>query len=373
VALKILFRSELRLCDQVFFGLSTTADLSFTDICRDSTLQLLNFAEAIAIGSRSPERLFRVLIMFETMSDLIPEFESLFRDQYNGSLQNELTTIWKRLGEAIIGIFIELENLIRHDPVNLAAVPGGGIHPITRYVMNYLCATGRSRQTLEQVFEEDYGQSLKEYPKIEDKVQSSSSLSVQMSFIMELLDRNLEAKSKIYKDPSLSYVFLMNNSRYMVQKTKDSELGTILGDVLIQKHTTKVRQHHMNYQRNSWSKVLECLKLDNIDSMHLNEVASSMKKKLKSLNMLFGEICRVQPSWFICDKHLKKEIIISIVKILLPSYAKFIRRFQRVLQLGKNANKYIMIWKISQRDSMICFRGAINPISYHYSNTKIWC
>jgi len=31
VALKILFPSERRLCDQVFFGLSTTADLSFTE------------------------------------------------------------------------------------------------------------------------------------------------------------------------------------------------------------------------------------------------------------------------------------------------------------------------------------------------------
>ena len=162
-----------------------------------------------------------------------------------------------------------------------------------------------------------------------------------MSFIMDLLDRNLEAKSKIYKDPSLSYVFLMNNSRYMVQKTKDTKLGTILGDVLIQKYTTKVRQHHKNYQRNSWSKVLECLKLDNNDSMQPNEVENSMKKKLKSFNMLFGEICRVQRSWFICDKHLKREIIISIVKLLLPSYAKFIRRFQRVLQPGKNAYKYV--------------------------------
>jgi len=34
----------------------------------------------------------------------------------------------------------------------------------------------------------------------------------------------------------------MNNCLYIVQATKNSELETILGDVLIQKHTTKVRQ-----------------------------------------------------------------------------------------------------------------------------------
>jgi len=53
--------------------------------------------------------------MFETMCDLIPEFKSVFRDQYSRSLQNKTTTIWKRLGEAVGGIFMELANLIRQD------------------------------------------------------------------------------------------------------------------------------------------------------------------------------------------------------------------------------------------------------------------
>jgi hypothetical protein len=133
----------------------------------------------------------------------------------------------------------------------------------------------------------------------------------------------------------------MNNCRYIVLHIKDTELGSILGNAVIQKHTAKGRQHHANYQRNSWNKVLEFLKLDSNASMQPNEEANSMEKKLKSFNMLFEKICRVQSSWFIFDKHLKREIITSIVKLLLPAYAKFIRRFQRVLQLGKNADKFI--------------------------------
>jgi hypothetical protein len=139
VALKILFPTERKLCDRVLFGFSSTADLSFTDVCRESALQLLNFADAIASGSRSPERLFRVIDMFETMCDIIPEFKSMFRDQYRQSLHNKATTIWKRLGEAIGGIFMELANLIRQDPAK-AAVSGVGLHPITHYVLNYLHA-----------------------------------------------------------------------------------------------------------------------------------------------------------------------------------------------------------------------------------------
>ncbi|KAK2376562.1 exocyst complex component EXO70B1 [Trifolium repens] len=339
VALKILFTSERRLCDRVFFGFSSAADFSFMEVCRGSTVQLLNFADAVAIGSRSPERLFKILDVFETLRDLIPEFEVLFCDQYSVSLRNEALTIWKRLGEAIRGIFMELENLIRRDPAK-AAVPGGGLHPITRYVMNYLRAACRSRLTLEQVFE-DYGHPLKEYPKIDDRMSSSSSLSVQMDWIMELLESNLEAKSKIYKDPALCYVFLMNNCRYIVQKAEDSELGALLGDDWIKKHTAKIRQYHAQYQRSSWNKVFGFLKVEYNGSIPPNGVAKSMKEKLKSFNMMFDDLCRVQSSWFIFDEQLKEEIRISIEKLLLPAYENFIGRFHNIADVGKHADKYI--------------------------------
>ncbi|XP_004490667.1 exocyst complex component EXO70B1-like [Cicer arietinum] len=339
VALKILFPSERRLCDRVFFGFSSAADFSFMEVCRGSTVQLLNFADAVAIGSRSPERLFKILDVFETLRDLISEFESLFCDQYSVSLRNEAITIWKRLGESIRGIFMELENLIRRDPAK-AAVPNGGLHPITRYVMNYLRAACRSRQTLEQVFE-DYGHPLKDYPRVDDRMHSSSSMSVQMDWIMELLESNLEAKSKIYKDPALCYVFLMNNGRYIVQKTIDSELGALLGDDWIKKHTMKIRLYHMQYQRSSWNKVIGFLKVENNGTLQPNGVAKSMKEKLKSFNMGFDDICRVQSLWFVYDEQLREEIRVSIEKILLPAYGNFIARFQSVPELGKNGDKYI--------------------------------
>ncbi|KAK4278519.1 hypothetical protein QN277_016355 [Acacia crassicarpa] len=338
VALRILFPSEQRICNRVFFGFSSASDLSFMEICRGSTLQLLNFVDAVAIGSRSPERLFRILDVFETLRDLIPEFESLFSDQYSVFLKNEAITIWNRLGEAIRSIFMELENLIRRDPTK-AAVPGGGLHPITRYVMNYLRAACRSRQTLEQVFE-DNGPSVKDYTKLDQSNASSASLSVQMAWIMELLESNLEAKSKIYKDPGLCSVFMMNNVRYIVQKARDTELGTLLGDDWIRKHTAKVRQYHVSYQRSSWSKLLGLLKLES-GSLASNVVAKSMKEKIKSFNMQFEDICRVQSTWVIYDDQLREEIRIALERILLPAYGNFTKRFENVPELGKHAEKYI--------------------------------
>ncbi|CAB4312414.1 unnamed protein product [Prunus armeniaca] len=335
VALRILFPSERRLCDRVFYGLSSAADLSFMEVCRGSTIQILNFADAVSIGSRSPERLFKILDVFESLRDLMPEFESVFSDQYCLFLRNEAMTIWKRLGEAIRGIFMELENLISRDPAK-TPVPGGGLHPITRYVMNYLRAACRSRQTLEQVFEDSTA--VPHQPKVDDRA-SSSSMSVQMAWIMELLESNLEAKSKIYRDSALCYVFMMNNSRYIVQKVSDSELGSLLGDDWIRKHTAKVRQYHVNYQRSSWNKVLGVLKLES-GSLAPNVAVKSMKEKLKLFNIYFDEICKTQCNWVVFDDQLRDELRIALAKILLPAYQNFIGRFQNVPEIGRH-DKYI--------------------------------
>ncbi|XP_004294760.1 PREDICTED: exocyst complex component EXO70B1-like [Fragaria vesca subsp. vesca] len=335
VSLRILFPSERRLVDRVFYGLSSAADLSFMEVCRGSTIQILNFTDAVAIGSRSPERLFKVLDVFETMRDLMPEFDAVFSNQYCLFLRNEAVTIWKRLGEAIRGIFMELENLISRDPAK-TPVPGGGLHPITRYVMNYLRAACRSRQTLEQVFEDNAG--VPHQSKVDDRA-SSSSMSVQMAWIMELLESNLEAKSKIYRDSALCSVFMMNNGRYIVQKVKDSELGSLLGDDWIRKHSAKVRQYHVNYQRSAWNKVVGVLKLDS-GSLAPNAAVKSMKEKLKLFNIYFDEICKNQTNWVIFDELLRDDLRISLIKIVLPAYQSFVGRFQNVPEIGRH-DKYI--------------------------------
>ncbi|KAK3015674.1 hypothetical protein RJ639_007511 [Escallonia herrerae] len=339
VALRILFPSECRLCDRVFFGFSSTADLSFMEVCRGSAIQLLNFADAVAIGSRAPERLFKVLDVFETMRELMPEFEAVFSDQYCLFLRNEAFTIWKRLGEAIRGIFMELKNLIRRDPAK-SAVPGGGLHPITRYVMNYLRAACRSRQTLEQVFEESIvPPGGGDYRKADDRV-LSSSLSEQMDWVMEWLESNLEAKSKIYRDPALCSVFMMNNGRYIVQKAKDSELGSLLGEDWVRKHSAKVRQYHVNYQRSSWSKVLGVLKLDN-SSLAPNAGSKALKEKLKLFNVQFEDNCRTQSAWVIFDEQLREELKILVLGNVLPAYRNFLGRLQSMPDIGKQADRHI--------------------------------
>ncbi|XP_061359932.1 exocyst complex component EXO70B1-like [Gastrolobium bilobum] len=315
---------ERKLCNLVFSSYSLHADIAFMKISRGSMTQLLNFANAVATGTGSPERLFRILKVFEALRELLPEMESLFSDQYSVTLRDEAIAICEKLREAIKSVFKDLENMLCQDPPTRVTVPGGGLHPITHYIMNYLRAACQSLRTLEYVFEnENLEMSL------------SSPLSFQVVRIMELLERYLEANSKMYQGPCLHFVFMMNNVRYIVQTAKHSELRQLLGELWIQKHIAQVRQYLVNYERSSWDQVLGMFKVDN-DHVFVE----SFKQKLSLLILQFEGICKVQSTWVIFDERLREKIISSLKKILLPAYENFSARFQNVMETQEDTNIY---------------------------------
>ncbi|KAK2430509.1 exocyst complex component EXO70B1 [Trifolium repens] len=106
------------------------------------------------------------------------------------------------------------------------------------------------------------------------------------------------------------------------------------------------------YQRNSWNKVLEFLKLDNNDyeTPNDNVTAELLKEKLKLFNKHFDEMFRVQSAWSVYDKKLREEIIISVGNTLLPVYGIFIGRFRDCL--GVHANKYIQYGMFEIQDRL---------------------
>jgi hypothetical protein len=167
----------------------------------------------------------------------------------------------------------------------------------------------------------------------------SFSLSTQTEATIELLESILVPKSEKYVDTALRHFFMMNNWRYLEVKNKRKDLVAIFGNVWFQKNRTKVQQNLELYQRNSWDKVLDFLKLDINDSVEPNFAVNLMKEKLSLFNMHFTETCRVQCTWCVHDEKLRKEIIESLKNTLLPAYGIFIGKFQDLLK--NDAYEYI--------------------------------
>ncbi|KAF7833807.1 exocyst complex component EXO70B1-like [Senna tora] len=313
---KRLLPCERHLCNVVFSGLAPLDDLSFMEVSRGLTTRILGYASAVSSTSRSPERLFRIIQVWETLEEVLGNMESLFCNEHCGFLYDEVVAILTRLEEGIRGVFMQLENLIRQDPASKVVVSGGGLHPTNRYVMNYLRAACQYRKTLERVFDDN-------------QVSPSSYFSLRghMGRIVELLENNLEANSKIYEDSPLSSVFMMNNGRYIVHKAKNSELGNVLGDEWMHKHFGKVRECLVNYQRSSWDKVLELLNI-NVDYCKESHDGNNKEKLLHEFKLEFEEICERQSGWIMFDEQLRKVVTSSLKKIVLLAYQNFLVTFQ---------------------------------------------
>jgi len=355
VSVNVFMSSERILCDRVFVDLPSVSETCFGELARGVMIQFLNFGEAVAISRRSPEKLFKILDMYETLWELIPKINSIFSGEVCSTLRSEASAVWLRLGEAARGTFLELENAIKGDLAK-NPVPGGAIHPLTRYVMNYMRLACDYRDTLEQVFKEDGGaemngvsaRALDHSDVLEFRngtnTTDSSPLSTKTIAIMELLESNLNAKSKLYKDPALSYVFLMNNGRYIVQKVKDSEIHSLLGDVWVRQHSSNVRRYHKSYQRVAWGKVLSCLRDEGI---HVGGNFSSgvskpvLKERFKNFNALFEELQKTQSTWIVADDQLQTELRISVAEMVIPAYRQFLGRFQYYLENDRHPERYI--------------------------------
>ncbi|MCO5612605.1 hypothetical protein L7F22_066873 [Adiantum nelumboides] len=371
VAVRVLYASERILCEQVFTGLTLWRESAFADLARSSMLQILSLGEAIAISRRSPEKLFKILDMYETLWDLIPDINLIFSDDVCCNVRAEAHGILVRLGEAARGTFAEFENAIQRDASKIP-VPGGAVHPLTRYVMNYIWLLFSYSGTLRRLLGDKKmamvchsGTSSINDEGSRNGTDHLSPLAVQIIWLTVLLECNLDGKSKLYRDIAQSYLFLMNNAHYIVQKVKQSELSSLVGEDWVRKHAGMVRQYATNYVRAAWMRALACLRDEGIVvsgsfSSGISKVA--LKERYKTFNSCFEELLCTQSAWIVPDPQLREELRLSIAEKLIPAYRSFSSRYQSYLDSGRHPGKYV---KYTAEDLESCllnlFEGTSSP------------
>ncbi|KAG2706519.1 hypothetical protein I3843_05G095700 [Carya illinoinensis] len=342
---KKLFSDERKLCDSIFSDDPPLSRILFGDLANPVVIQLLDFAQAVVLTKRSAEKLFKFLDINETLRDLVLAMDS---DSYPEELISEASEAKTRLGEAVVSIFCDLENSIKSDQ-GRTPVPSGAVHPLTRYVMNYLKYACEYKDTLEQVFrqhlktEKDEKETCDVGESDDVPTSETSPFSLELMKVMDLLDANLDMKSNLYRDHALRYIFLMNNGRYILQKMKGStEIHELMGDSWRRKRSSLLRQYHKNYQRETWSKVLQCLSHEGLQVSGQGKVSKPvLKERFKNFNTLFEDIHKMQSMWVVSDEQLQSELRVSISAVMIPAYRSFLGRFKQYLDPGRQSEKYI--------------------------------
>lgn len=337
IFVRFYLASEKCLSHQIFGELGAVCVDSFVEASKASMLQLLNFGEAMSIGPHQPEKLSRILDMYEVLSDLLPDIDALYSDEVGSPVRIECHDVLSRLGDSVRATFLEFKNAIASN-VSTNPFAGGGIHHLTRYVMNYVKILTDYCEILNFLLkdhDEDDPSSLSPdmSPTNEEENKSIiSPMACHLRSIASILESNLDGKSKLYKDASLQHFFLMNNIYYMAQKVKGSELRHIFGDEWIRKCNRKFQQHAMNYERASWSSILSLLKDEGIQNPGSNSISKTLlKERIRSFYIAFEETYKTQTSWLIPDHQLREDLRISTSLKVIQAYRTFVGRHGSLL------------------------------------------
>ncbi|PSR98789.1 Exocyst complex component EXO70A1 like [Actinidia chinensis var. chinensis] len=343
IAVKLLFAGERKVCDQMFEGIDSLRDQCFAEVTASSLAVLLSFGDAIAKSKRSPEKLFVLLDMYEIMRELHSEIETLFKGKACGEIRESALGLTKRLAQTAQETFGDFEEAVEKDATK-TAVLDGTVHPLTSYVINYVKFLFDYQSTLKQLFQE-----------FETGKESHAQLASVTMRIMQALQTNLDGKSKQYKDPALTNLFLMNNIHYMVRSVRRSEAKDLLGDDWVQIHRRIVQQHANQYKRIAWAKILQCLSIQGglsssgggssvgVDGGGNSSGVSRaiVKDRLKTFNIQFEELHQRQSQWTVPDSELRESLRLAVAEVLLPAYRSFIKRFGALVESGKAPQKYI--------------------------------
>ncbi|KAM0953269.1 putative exocyst complex component Exo70, cullin repeat-like-containing domain superfamily [Dioscorea sansibarensis] len=323
-AIQTLFSGERALAEHVFSGSDSILESCFADITRDAATALLSFPDSIAKIKSSPEKLFRILDLYDTISTLLPSIKSLFSFESTTGVLSQTLTSLQKLEDAAKSLLADFEAVIQKDG-SRSAVAGGGVHPLTRYVINNLVFLGDYKLPLASILSNS-----DPAPQEADPEESSlsSPMAKRISWLVFVLLCKLDGKAEAYKHVGQSYLFLVNNIHYIVNKISESELKEILGDEWLQRHSAKARHYMGHYERLVWATVAAAIPAVGVAT------AAEAGESMKAFNAAFEEASRNQGEWVVVDKTARDEVRASAVRMVVPAYRGLYWRCRELLRGG---------------------------------------
>ncbi|KAL3690643.1 hypothetical protein R1sor_004294 [Riccia sorocarpa] len=333
VACKLLFKSERRLCTRIFSKVEKTKWIRcWGKLGTAGFLPFLAFGEAVALSRIAPEKLFKLLDMYDMIEKCNHSILEMFEggDPACGEIILRARELQKKLvfkaSETVSG-FIRMVSEDRSD------VPRYGERSSTAsYVMNYVSFVASDYASL-------LSKVLRIHRRMETGLESPEDLLAKSAGqVVDALEKRLIERSTTYTDRSLGYIFMMNNYYYMIShvKREDSRLGPLLGDKWHKDMLGRLRQSTLHYQRETWGKMLELLKRDGLQSSSGSKGSSRemARQRLRSFTQAFDQTCQKHSNWTISSEDLRVEVEVAVTQTLIPAYRSYTSAFKNLLEQG---------------------------------------
>ncbi|KAI9071751.1 hypothetical protein K1719_046290 [Acacia pycnantha] len=273
--------------------------------------------------------MFRLLDMYIVLISLLPEIQSIFSFYSTSEILNQANNSVLWLSDSVRTKLSEFESMIQKNS-SKSSVKSGGIHPLTVQAMDYLSILSDYSNALSEIFADwspppksPVPEYLLESPVSDESSSSSSSttpsFSARIAWLIFVLVCKLDSKTKHCKDASLSYLFLANNIRHMIDTVRNSNLQFVLGDEWIRKHEAKLKVFLSKYEKLGWGEVISCLPRNPKAAM----TAEEARVIFRNFNLRFEEAYRKQNLFMVPDRRFREEIRASVARKIVPTYEEF--------------------------------------------------
>ncbi|XP_036387859.1 exocyst complex component 7-like isoform X5 [Megalops cyprinoides] len=286
-----------------------------------------------------------------------PEFDATLQGTA-ASTKNKLPTLIASMETVGAKALEEFADSIKNDPDKEYNMPKDGtVHELTSNAILFLQQLLDFQETAgamlaSQVLGDTYNIPL-DPRETSSSVSSYSSefsrrlLSAYICKVLGNLQLNLLSKSKVYEDPALSAVFLLNNYNYTLKSLEKSELiqlVAVTNKKVESSYRELIEQQVQVYQR-SWWKVMEHLMDRNMPTFQpgtklKDKERQMIKDKFKGFNDGLEELCKIQKVWAIPDTEQRDAIRQAQKRMVSEAYRNFLHRYSSI-SFTKNPDKYL--------------------------------
>ncbi|WOL06903.1 hypothetical protein Cni_G15638 [Canna indica] len=349
VAVRTLFHGERVLTDHVFAGSASVREAVFAHIAGEVAVQFLAFAESMARSKRSPEKLFRLLDMYDAITELWPDIQLVFSFESTTVVREQALASFSKLAEAVRATLADFESAILKES-SRAPVPGGGVHPMTRYAMNYISLLADYQPALTEIFAEFPFHPPTPKPAVffgppeatpsrpsasgtsspladaasSNEESNRSAIASRFAWVIFVLLCKLDGKAEAHRDAALSNLFLANNLQYIVNKVRSCGLLELLGEEWAARHAAKARQYASGYEKLAWGRVAAAVPAGGVS-------AEEARERMQTFRAVLEEAFAAQADWVVADARMREEVRAMVRDMVVPAYRGFYSRWRAAL------------------------------------------
>lgn len=339
VAVKTVCVSEKKLCLQVLGKIMDGViwPECFVKIADKIMAVFFRFGEGVARSSKEPQKLFKLLDMFDSMEQLKILFSEIFEGEAGADICTRYRELEKLLVHASSKVFWEFGLQIEGNADGFPPSQDGSVTKLVRYAINYL----------KYLTSEVYSASMAKVLRTEQiwkagilsKPETDQNLLKEsIANIMEALQRNIESKRAHYKDKILQHVFAMNTYWYIYMRTRNTELVKLFGEKYMKNNYKVVAEESAYmYQKLAWGPLVRLLEIEEESMKKQSNVGAMMKSKMEMFKKGFEEIAeKHRGSYVIQDSDLREQIRESTIKFVVTAYSEFVKSYSSLVGGSKS-------------------------------------